>query len=703
MTEFLHTLGDDTFVGTSGQDFFVDLESGGRDNIDGEGGIDQFYTEVYNSHVIVDLNYDSGAMLDLDVDPFLPNILFDIGDDARARYNFVSVEQIVIVNFDGRTILHGDSRDNFLSSELGRAVLSGGGGNDRLSAYGADVEFDGGPGDDIITAQDPSSSGAFSVRGGTGFDTFKMESSRQVAFTVTSLEDRLLIEFENNQITLFDDVERVEFYSPYPTIVMTYAELEAMAAPPVNEIVGDDGNNTLIGTDADDLIRGLGGEDIIHGSLGADTLDGGASNADFVNYSDLEFPLNSSGLRSLAVDLTIAPYKMAYQVGGDIQRLFGIEGITGTRSDDYFRGTVGPDLQFGLAGSDTFYASLGADRYFGGGGGRDRLNIASTDDGSVTQLSLLSGAGFSGLAEGDRYHDIEWVYGHGASPFDIVGDHGSNFLTSGEGDDTITGFAGNDVIDGGGGEDIAVFDYFYDEARIDYRSLLDPTLNGKLVTYIGSGSTDGQDKTANIETLQFLDGQLDVDTMVFTQQAVQVDGTSRTDRLSGTRVEDLIRGFAGDDLIFASEGADKIDGGAGTDSLVAGVGSDIGVHLSLLAGRGWTGAVAGDRLESIENVTTYAGDDTLTGSYGDNYIKSGSGDDVVAGLGGNDIIDTGAGFDTVLFAFDRDQYEITSRNGATYVDDISWSVRYNGIGSGDGNNIVTHAEILQFADGDFIL
>lgn len=227
---------------------------------------------------------------------------------------------------------------------------------------------------------------------------------------------------------------------------------------------------------------------------------------------------------------------------------------------------------------------------------------------------------------------------------------------------------------------------------------LDPALNSRTVTYVGAGSTDGQDTIDNIETLQFRNGAFDIATEQFTAQSVVLLGTSGNDRLQGTQHEDLMLGLAGDDFLFASAGPDKVDGGAGYDTFA--VGHDgAAVHLSLLARRGWTGEAEGDRLIDIENISTHGGNDTIAGSHGDNRLVSGDGNDVVAGQTGGDIIDTGAGLDRVVFGFNRDQCEITSRDAYSSQNGISWQVSY----IGDGTNVVTHAEVLQFADGDFIL
>lgn len=129
-----------------------------------------------------------------------------------------------------------------------------------------------------------------------------------------------------------------------------------------------------------------------------------------------------------------------------------------------------------------------------------------------------------------------------------------------------------------------------------------------------------------------------------------ITGSSYVDELRGDDNDNKLRGLGGADTFYTDIGADTIEGGAGIDLLTAGgfYENAADISLSLLAGRGWTGAAKGDHYSGIENVSSGWGDDSLTGDHGDNHLNGGYGDDFLIGAGGNDTLDGGFGTDIVL-------------------------------------------------------
>ncbi|MBN7787746.1 hypothetical protein JYP51_22755 [Ponticoccus gilvus] len=173
-----------------------------------------------------------------------------------------------------------------------------------------------------------------------------------------------------------------------------------------------------------------------------------------------------------------------------------------------------------------------------------------------------------------------------------------------------------------------------------------------------------------------------------------ITGTSFNDTLHGSDGSDKMRGLGGRDLIFGSAGArDTIDGGASVDTLDY-IGSVEAVSVSLLRGRGWSGDAQGDQISNVENIAGSIHDDFLWGDHGNNRLEGSHGDDTLVGNGGDDYIFAGFGTDVVIFSGNRADYRITQDGIRTDVID--------NVG-GDGHDILGHAEILRFADGDFIL
>ncbi|MBN7784935.1 hypothetical protein JYP51_08395 [Ponticoccus gilvus] len=173
-----------------------------------------------------------------------------------------------------------------------------------------------------------------------------------------------------------------------------------------------------------------------------------------------------------------------------------------------------------------------------------------------------------------------------------------------------------------------------------------------------------------------------------------ITGTSFADTLHGSDGNDRMRGLGGRDVIFGSGGArDTIDGGGSVDTLDY-IGSGEGVSVSLLRGRGWGGDAQGDRISGIENVSGSVHDDFIWGDHGANRLEGNLGDDTLVGNGGDDYILAGLGTDVIVYSGNRADYTITQDGIRTDVID--------NVG-GDGHDIIGHAEVLRFADGDFIL
>lgn len=174
-----------------------------------------------------------------------------------------------------------------------------------------------------------------------------------------------------------------------------------------------------------------------------------------------------------------------------------------------------------------------------------------------------------------------------------------------------------------------------------------------------------------------------------------VTGTSFDDIFYGSDRSEEVRGLGGRDLFYGSDGEnDTIDGGASSDMLSY-QNSNTAVSVSLFRGRGWSGDAAGDEIINVENLTGTNHDDFLWGDNADNKLVGLGGDDVITGAGGDDYILAGLGTDTIVYSGNRADYSITQDGIRTEVEHLN-----NGV---DGHDVIGHAEVLRFADGDFIL
>ncbi|CAA6825077.1 MAG: Alkaline phosphatase (EC [uncultured Thiotrichaceae bacterium] len=122
-------------------------------------------------------------------------------------------------------------------------------------------------------------------------------------------------------------------------------------------------------------------------------------------------------------------------------------------------------------------------------------------------------------------------------------------------------------------------------------------------------------------------------------QLATIIGTNKADRLKGTSGDDVIVGLNGKDWIDGKGGNDIICGGKGEDNIIAGDGND-----KVFGGRGndlIRGGLGNDELHGDE------GRDTIKGDDGDDKAFGGKGADLIQGGAGNDELHGDEGRDTL--------------------------------------------------------
>ena len=388
---------------------------------------------------------------------------------------------------------------------------------------------------------------------------------------------------------------------------------------------GGDGNDLLNGGVGADMLRGGDGDDTLSGSAGADVLDGAAGD-DWASYE-----LATEGV---TVNLATGTGTGA-EAEGD--RLIDIENISGSDHDDRLSGDAGANRFLGGGGNDRLAGGDGND-LLDGGAGADMLDGGAGVDWASYVLaaegvtvSLATGTGTGGQADGDRLIDIENLLGGegddrlsgDAQANQIDGRGGNDTLTGGAGDDELTGGAGADVLNGGAGVDWASYELATEGVTVSLET--------------GTTGTGGQaegDRLIDIENL--LGGEGDD----------HLSGDAGANRLRGLGGNDRLTGGAGDDELTGGAGADMLDGGAGVDwaSYLLAV---EGVTASLATGTGTGGEADGDRFTDIENLLGSDHDDQLSGDAGANQLDGGDGNDSLAGGDGDDLLDGGAGADVL--------------------------------------------------------
>ena len=303
------------------------------------------------------------------------------------------------------------------------------------------------------------------------------------------------------------------------------------------------------------------------------------------------------------------------------------------------------------------------------------------------------------------------IYG-GAGNDTLRGGDGDDTYNGGDGDDTFqTGTAddGSDTMNGGAGTDIA--DYSTRTTAVTVT--IDGTANDG-----ATAGAEADDVEIDVETLK---GGTAGDSLTGSTTANTISGGGGNDTITGGDGIDILNGDADDDTFAegaAANGGDTMNGGAGTDTVsYASRTGDVVVNLNATADDGETGEA--DKVATdVENVTTGAGADDLTGSTSANVLTGGAGTDDLIGGDGNDTLIGGADADTMDGGNGDDTFDegaatsgADEMTGGAGVDLVNYGARTGDItivmdgttpgGDGaEGDTVGTDVENLRTGDGE---
>ncbi|MEQ1662143.1 MAG: putative Ig domain-containing protein [Thiobacillus sp.] len=267
--------------------------------------------------------------------------------------------------------------------------------------------------------------------------------------------------------------------------------------------------------------------------------------------------------------------------GADADMLQGLGGndtLTGNAGNDILDGSSGNDSLYGNDGADVLYGGTGNDQLYGGAG--------------VDQYYFARGDGQDTIHE--DYLDDTWIN---------IGDLTIEELTfRRSGADLVVGFQ-TSLADG-----IVLAEFFKNGEP-----------QSALVLKKSNGDTQVLDASALIQL-----------TLVATESADVMEGSSLADTVSA---------LGGDDLVFARAGNDIVDGGAGNDGISGDDGDD---QIS--------GGLGNDTLYGENGI------DTLDGGDGNDRLFGDANNDVLTGGAGNDALDGGAGADNMTGGAGDDTY-----------------------------------------------
>lgn len=241
--------------------------------------------------------------------------------------------------------------DNPLAGMAGDDLILGMGGNDTIYGQGGKDELSGGDGDDFLIGGD----GGDTLTGGPGQDRaqYHQASAGLLADMVSSYTNTgeaagdAYVEIENLFGTNFDDQLRGDDQA--------------------NTISGYGGHDIIHGREGLDTLIGGDGDDFLIGGAGVDTYNGGNGN-DRIQYQDM-----TTGLRADLQDSSTNTGDAA----GETYTL--IEGIVGSKADDFLFGDAGANWLHGFEGDDQVNGRAGDDVLFGNNG-NDILNGGDGND-----------------------------------------------------------------------------------------------------------------------------------------------------------------------------------------------------------------------------------------------------------------------------------------------------------------------------------
>ncbi|OWY31162.1 hemolysin D [Herbaspirillum robiniae] len=486
-------------------------------------------------------------------------------------------------------------------------------------------------------------------------------------------------------------------------------------------------------------VTGGSGNDTFYASAAANNFYGGAG-SDTVSYA------RSNDGQGVTVDL-VAKVGTGGFAAGD--KYDSIENVTGTSNNDTFIASADVNTFDGGAGSDTvsyakandgqgvtvnlatgqgsngfatndtyisienvigtdyddkFYASSAANS-FTGGLGNDTVDYSAANDGNGVTVDLFYTDGTNtsgGFAAGDKFNGIENVTGT-------------------QYDDTFFASAAANKFDGGTGSL---------HNRVNYSH----STNGVMVDLfnkVGGDAVTGQVSFANGDTytnIQDVTGSAADDIFVASAAENRFDGGASTaashnmvsyanstvnetvDLFNGVgsggagslanndtyvNIQD-VTGGSGNDTFYASAAANNFYGGAGSDTVSYARSNDgQGVTVDLVAKVGTGGFAAGDKYDSIENVTGTSNNDTFIASADANTFDGGAGSDTVSYAKANDgqgvTVNLATGQGSNGFATNDTYISIENVIGTDYDDKFYASSAANSFTGGLGNDTVDYS------------
>ena len=300
---------------------------------------------------------------------------------------------------------------------------------------------------------------------------------------------------------------------------------------------------------------------------------------------------------------------------------------------------------------------------------------------------------------GDSRSLIENAIG-GSGNDTLTGNVADNTLTGNAGNDSLIGGSGFDTLIGGAGNDTLLGGFTTDTVFGDDGNDLLLVLNGEFYdnSYGGNG-TDTLDHSASTYSGSTFDFEAGLITgagingasAVLSSIEIYLDGSGDNTIISDGN-SNAYYGNGGNDYMIAEIGGETMDGGAGgVDTIdLARWGGAYIVDMS-------TGSsnYGGELYTNFENLVSGLGNDSITGTGGNNDIRTGAGNDTIVAGGGVDTLYGGAGDDVLLGGFTTD--DVYGEDGDDILRVLDGEFYDNSYG-GNGSDTLDHSASTYSGD-----
>jgi Ca2+-binding RTX toxin-like protein len=567
--------------------------------------------------------------------------------------------------------IQGSTVDDWLYGRDGNDVLLGGFGDDVLEGEEGDDELDGGAGNDRLYGN----AGRNVLRGGEGNDLLDSADPGDQLFGGTG-DDAYHLRSMGQAIT-------EEVNAGRDTVYLTPTESITFQAPNNVENLRIEDDVYLSPTIQVNLV----GNALDNELSGSHRLDGQAGNDTLIGTGDNTFMFGPG-------------------YGQDVVRMgLQVYAHTGLDQVQFLAGVAPSNLSLERQANDLVVKVNGT---------ADELRVQSYYESPANMIDQFIFADGTIWTSGEIEGRVRTFIGVGAdeSFYGSTGDDtirgmgGNDQIRADAGNDVLDGGAGNDFLEGNSGNDLYVFGRGYghdaiDEqggsADIDTLQLIDGITPGDImlqatpdfqtdalltikntadqVTLAGFFQSDGM----RVDRIQFSDGTIwDYSAMLAHTEGVNLVGTEDTDYFYGNVTNDTLFGRGGDDILSGGAGNDTLDGGTGADRMSGGTGNDLFVVDNL-------GDVVteqfGQGTDTVQSNLTYVlganlENLTLTGSAAINGTGN-SLNNVLIGNSAANVLSGGAGNDTYVVGSGDTVVESASAGTDTVKSDVSWTLGTN--------------------------